>query len=752
MVVHNPLIKSVAVVAVFWWLVLTGWAVSTHSDLFLTAKGIAASVRYSVLALAGLGVGVAMGVALAIWRKLAQRLDRDANLVGQGRLGMLCTLGDMPVQTEQGLQVDGPVPEWFWDKATIPYGPQLKAWVQANQTAHPHHVQALLAIIKVFCQYPDLAASHVPNGHGGKSLVDHSARVAGLALEEARTFKYQGLVTKYGNEPWGDPGYTFDPTDPLIPVVALGHDIGKLITFQVDKNGRVLSSRPHHDSIGSRLLATMEEVKALPAADQSVLHKSISFYHHPSAYPLNFEGRIGDDRAVAIMMLLIKADKRAGKEEAGKSLSSSDYAKYLRYMADLGQEMDSDELAVMKADAESPTGPRSIGARAITDEEMKAALLTVLTNPMLILTSNPAGMDAKAAIGQVNNTNYPQWAWDWKASKQEFDVDAANRLAESIERLVVLNEQKFRQALQKRLGLSTASKLGDGRYTITIHALRVLFQMGLLYTETENGFLSPESALYNAEILRNTDGSVLAAWRSAILLRPVADLDGYAKGPLHPSLVRVARPVWKDRLTRGDSGVSDIGTVEYAEDEVGLAQAPAIEVGADEADRAQAANGGDEYSLAPETESAILEVGEDDQVVVHDDSEERAAAQEPSVLPVLEVVPSFPPLFSPSTKEFLARTAVDLKTPAKAPQEAPGRPATPVQPEVPAAVAEASLEVHADPEVASAGNGEASPKASAPTRPALADEVAKSRADRLRDGMTHGRNLHPPKKPGFGKS
>ncbi len=122
------------------------------------------------------------------------------------------------------------------------------------------------------------------------------------------------------------------------------------------------------------------------------------------------------------------------------------------------------------------------------------------------------------------------------------------------------------------------------------------------------------------------------------------------------------------------------------------------------------------------------------------------------MLPVLEVVPSFPPLFSPSTKEFLARTAVDLKTPAKAPPKAP----EPAQVPQPQATQEDHDEVATaapiDPQAALVGTGEAPPLESPdPARPPLADEVEQSATARVRAAIVHERNLHKPKKPGFGK-
>lgn len=615
MVVHNPLVRSVAIVAGTWWVILTVAGIWMYSGVFFSLPGLVASFSYVAYGLLTAILGVAAGVAVVIVAQVRERMARAKALKAAGRLGMLCTLGGMPIPVHPAMrQVQGPLPDWFLQETE--HGKILVDWVERSRQKHPQHAQALMALLRVFCSYRVLPASHVPGGHGGKTLVDHTMRVAARMLKEAPKFKYEGLVTRYGREPWGDAAFTFDPDDPMIPIVGVAHDIGKLQTFVTDSSGKIVSAAPKHDLVGSRMLATMDEIKALPIADQAALHMAVSHYHHPSDYPLDAQGRIASDRSVALMMLLIKADKWSGKEEAGQSLTPDQYAAYLRYVRELGEELSSDEEEVIRSaetaqQAAGPAGARNHthSSTPITDERMREILLKIITNPTVVFTAMPKGNSKP--VGQVCNTNYPEWAWEALAQGQPLGVEQQQQLSQYIERLVVIHEQRLRQVLAKALGLSEVKKLGDGRAAIIVHALRVLHEMGVLYTDTDGGHISPESAIYKVDLVNHKTGASIAKW-TAILLRPVADLEALAKGGIHPSLVKVVMPVWRDRVQRAQVDgveVTEPGAgEEYLHDRVVLDD----EGDADEGDEpvSATASSADQDVAAPEALSDAVTVPE----------------------------------------------------------------------------------------------------------------------------------------------
>lgn len=610
MVVHNPLVRSVAIVAGTWWVILTVAGIWMYSGVFFSLPGLVSSFSYVAYGLLTAILGVAAGVAVVIVAQVRERMTRAKALKAAGRLGMLCTLGGMPIPVHPAMrQVQGPLPDWFLQETE--HGKILVDWAERSRQKHPQHAQALMALLRVFCSYRALPASHVPGGHGGKTLVDHTMRVAARMLKEAPKFKYEGLVTRYGREPWGDAAFTFDPDDPMIPIVGVAHDIGKLQTFVTDSSGKIVSAAPKHDLVGSRMLATMDEIKALPIADQAALHMAVSHYHHPSDYPLDAQGRIASDRSVALMMLLIKADKWSGKEEAGQSLTPDQYAAYLRYVRELGEELSIDEEEVIRSaetaqQAAGPAGARSHthSSTPITDERMREILLKIITNPTVVFTAMPKGNSKP--VGQVCNTNYPQWAWEALAQGQPLGVEQQQQLAQYIERLVVIHEQRLRQVLAKALGLSEVKKLGDGRAAIIVHALRVLHEMGVLYTDTDGGHISPESAIYKVDLVNHKTGASIAKW-TAILLRPVAGLEVLAKGGIHPSLVKVVMPVWRDRMQRahvdGVEATEPVADEEYLHDRVVLEEEDSSDAEVDEPD-------GSEPDTVPEIGSSGTAVGE----------------------------------------------------------------------------------------------------------------------------------------------
>lgn len=561
MKVNNPLAQSALVVGGFWWVLATVYAAWRWPHIFFSLDGFELiwsatynSARFLIIGVVLASLGV---LGLHAWRYF----ESLRNVGASSLRGMTCTIGAPPLPTDVIPQLEA-IPEWFTDPTRVEHGRMLLDWIQANRERHPSHTALLETLIRALCRFDTLPASHVPGGHGGKSLLDHSARVAAMALKLAPSFRYEGLKTKYGSTPWRDADYRFDGGDPMIPIVGMAHDLGKLATFTIDASGQVTGSRPGHDKIGARLLAMMDETLALPAQDRHALYRAVANYHHPSDYPLTKEGRLDSDRTVALMMLLIQADKAAGKHEGQHFLPAAEYAAYLQRMRDLGEELDEEQLELIRA-ATNPSGQAkgnrpvpAEGEAAITDEKMLAAMIRILTDPASIARST-RGVDAQMIVGQLNTCDLPQYAWDAKEAGEELSDDQSQELARQLYRRVVLNEQKLRRRLAQIFGISSPSKRGDGRYNLTIQALRVLDQASLLDASWQDGFISPESAIFDVAFINRNSRKQLASWK-AILVKPTGPLIGLATGDQHDSYFKVERPVWKDRRVRvGSSGDSD---------------------------------------------------------------------------------------------------------------------------------------------------------------------------------------------------
>lgn len=581
MVVTNPLARSAATVGIFWWAVLTGTAFWNWPTVFLSSEGSSLILWFffkSIRLLVCASLGAVLVVVL--WHAMRFALTKKDLRAGAMR-GMSCTVGDPPI-ARSTLPRARVIPAWFSDAEQIEYGQTLMAWMKQASGRHPAHVELMQALIRTLCMFSQLPASHIARGHGGKSLVDHSARVAGMALRLAPSFRYDGLKTKYGSTPRRDAGFQFDGGDPLIPLIGFAHDLGKIGTFTLDRKGRVTGSRPGHDKVGARLLALMDETYGLPPADRSALFRAIANYHHPSDYPLTQDGRLDDDRTVALMMLLIQADKAAGKHEGNHYLPPAEYAAFLEKMRDMGEELDQEQLELI----EKVTGSSAVGAvtgagsgpsakvaggkeSTITDEQMAAALMRLLVEPGVI-ARHTKGVDVALMVGQLNTCDLPQWAWDIREAGEELDATQSHELGQYLHRRILISEPKLRSKLAQVFGVAQPMRLGDGRYLLTVRALRVLHQMGLLDTAWQGGFISVESALFEVSFLNRNTRSRIAGWK-AILLLPNGPFASWQSGAEHDSYFRIDRPMWKDRRARtsGAPGAeirSEDRTPEYAPD------------------------------------------------------------------------------------------------------------------------------------------------------------------------------------------
>jgi len=559
MVAVNPLVRAVITVTAFWWLILMGIAFVDAPRMFTTPDGIAFMAHFFKRGALYWIAGFAFTVLAVITAAIANRVIRVRSLQAGRLRGVHCTLGAVPI-ARSGLPM-AELPD-LSSAERYEYGPDILAWLNANRDRHPKHVAALEAVIRVLASREWLPASHIPGGHGNRSLIDHSLRVGGIALKFAPTFEYAGLVSRYNSVPMRDPGFRFDPTDPMIPLVAVAHDIGKIATFLVEK-GKVVGAQSNHDLAGARMLALLDEVSDLPPDDRNALLRAVAHYHHESAYPVAPDGRVERDRDVALMMLLIKSDNAAGKHEGEHFMSADAYAQWLRAREESGDALDADEKRMLETHvaktAASTPGAAEAGrqgaAQAISDEAVYSALQRILLAPKAISRDTRTRGDV---IGQLNLSRPPQWAEDIMRDGGQFNAEQAEMLRLAMDRRIVIREDLLRKALSASLGISP-KKRGDGRYDLSIRALEVLYAKGVLDNECSDGFVTPHSALFHLNWINRKTFQDIAMWRNAILLKPEGFLESFATGDVHDSYYQIVRPVWKDRLVRpgGDANDTD---------------------------------------------------------------------------------------------------------------------------------------------------------------------------------------------------
>jgi len=200
----------------------------------------------------------------------------------------------------------------------------VENYIEAHAQTHPGHVALFMALLKVYLHPDQITYPAGFNGmHGGRSLITHSLLVSGLCARKATDFSYE---LPYGLQAI-DANYKLNPSDPLIPIIGLAHDIGKFSCLVFDEEGQACDIAPNHDTEGARQLAMLDAYwdERICAEDRRILQMILAFYHHPSELPVDVlpgrkkQARVTSDRLHALLELLIHCDIFAGQLENGKT-------------------------------------------------------------------------------------------------------------------------------------------------------------------------------------------------------------------------------------------------------------------------------------------------------------------------------------------------------------------------------------------------------------------------------------------------
>lgn len=206
---------------------------------------------------------------------------------------------------------------------------KLRTWpgYDAYVSRYPEYAAVFNAIAAILAARQDVAASHVPGGHAGLNLFDHSLNVVRAASRMAGRYRYYGL---YRNgklmRPVADPKgyYAFKDDDPIIPIAALAHDLGKLISYEVIE-GKTTKKMEAHDIPGRRLLSLVPELYALPTEDKHAICMAVGLYHHIHGGVADGLYRDGvfysdwiSDRIYAMIHFLEYVDIQTGRIESGQ--------------------------------------------------------------------------------------------------------------------------------------------------------------------------------------------------------------------------------------------------------------------------------------------------------------------------------------------------------------------------------------------------------------------------------------------------
>ena len=473
----------------FWWLVSAGWGVTQEGvDL---GEALRASLHIIIMCMIAAVLGVAAVVAWVILDKQAKREILGA----RGVRGLKCSIGDVPLNALA--PVRAPELPNFEGMHDVP-PTFFPLWIQHYQKSHPAHANLVIAMLKIYEHNKALPATHVKGGHGGRTLLNHSLLVAYQMQNLAMKWSYTGLRDRTGKRvllKLRDGSYQFDPMDPLVMIVGLAHDIGKIEAF-IFEGTEIVGSHHEHDLTGARMLARMPEMWDIPDADRIALLLSIAHYHHPMELPLSPDRRAIDDRTIAVMELLIKADFVASAiERKGVVPSEADYDK----------EMDDRQNT------------------ELTDEVIWQAFTEILEE-----------------TGRINSTDL------------NYNIGTICQVIGQDSMRLVMQEAAIRGALVRRLGIAEPVKLGDGRYQITVKLLALLDAHKLLVKQVQGIAYPAESALWTVGFFGkkaakgSKEASRLTGWAASIIIQTsvskhVADLPSYG---------------WVARVERGTMGTA----------------------------------------------------------------------------------------------------------------------------------------------------------------------------------------------------
>ena len=477
---NNPLLRSGAIVVAFWWLLLTSLSLGDLSNF--TSANLSASVSKLAVVLLAIVLGVAYPVAYLI-RRRKYRLEK---LSGTASRGLAITIGPTP----KGLLPPKRLPgsEFVPDE-----GHPLGEWLAHVRQARPDIHAVFEAVTEVYAAHMELPAAPVKYGHGGRSLFEHTCVVVDMMMEKAQAFAFDGSYSKSGKKTTAllDPQFLFDRADPMIPLIAYAHDIGKVDAYKMDQKGHVSEVLPDHDRPGRLLLARLPEVWDLPKEDREVLFNAVGYYHHPQALP-----RHVDDRSRALMELLLEADLAAGEWE-GKNplhkgapvtpgLSRGHGTRWSGSELEATQDEQDENTHPASSNSDNTSGPRSDTPAALEAPASKAS--------PSVSTENLDEQEAMLVHHVIDILAMPHAV---NGSKRPF------RIGYKYGTRIYLKEAALCKAVATAIGdpkLATpAARKGDNRSHLTEDVMRSLDKLGLLVVEHDGKRYSHKTALFTVE-------------------------------------------------------------------------------------------------------------------------------------------------------------------------------------------------------------------------------------------------------------
>lgn len=335
----SRMLKSAAVVAAFWWCAVTAWGwvflQSQHTSLtsVLTSPDInlGTSTQQHLVTLCAL---VILAWLWMLNSALRRRRALFLSLLPQEKNGLHSSLGSVsnclyhdqvytPCIATRAIHTA--------DFLALPCKTQeytgIIQWIEEINITHPLHAKALLKCLSLLIKnqnvpaYPPITQditqpkspthTRVTLSSPGITLLNHSIRVAMCAKDHVLKYHYKGIEHGGFCVPATDLTFALSPRDPMVALVALCHDIGKLKSHIDSPLSAVTRIKGAHGVEAARQLAKLDCIQELPAQDQRALYFALTFNDNPALCTLNKKAQIDDDRSAALMMLVFEAHEIA---------------------------------------------------------------------------------------------------------------------------------------------------------------------------------------------------------------------------------------------------------------------------------------------------------------------------------------------------------------------------------------------------------------------------------------------------------
>ncbi|AOZ11175.1 hypothetical protein [Cupriavidus malaysiensis] len=459
---HSSVIQAAGVVVLFWWVVTACYAIIQFPGEWLDRLGQSTALVPLVAAATVIGGAQAW---LRIWsakRRTIELLRPDT------ARGLTCGIGRLPlIARDHTSTAELPSFEHIPDVPADWY----PKWMERYAQSHPAHVALARDLLRTFNACAWLPATHIEGHHGGRSLLEHSMLIGYMMHRLGESWSYKGLRDRSGKRiilKLRDPAYEFKGDDPMLMIIGLAHDIGKIEAYIYDPGNpkKVLGIHHEHDLTGGKMLGRMPLVWDLPDDDRRALVQAVSHYHHPMRLPLASDRRAKDDRVVALMELLIRADFFGSRLEHEGRI-----------------DVTVDPSAAASASPE------------LSDDAVFSAFTAIVLESGRINSA-----DARFNVGSL-------------CDGHGFEKP-----------MLLINETAIRGALMSRLQLPDAMLLGDGRSRISIALLQELDARSALYKSHEGRAYSAENSLWNVDFCsRPAEGAKpvkKSGWSATIILDP----------------------------------------------------------------------------------------------------------------------------------------------------------------------------------------------------------------------------------------